>query len=326
MSDNETTVAQPEKELDYMSIAGEGYTIIVPPEAEDLKLKLLEESASITIVDTPEQAEAARLTAKKLARLRIDVEAARKKVSAPITKKAKEINEIAANFIDAITNDETRVTKLIADHAHRIEEDRKAAEKRQRELERQAELQRQEAERKAREAEQARLRAEREAEEARRKALEKAEEERKKAEEAASAADEDDVDAQIAAAEATDRANAARRQAEIDAENSRKLAAEEAERIRKEQEAAAAAADRAEAEARQAALASRTQATSGVKFDYDYEIQDIGKIYGAYPGLCEITVKRKEMIAFIKSQAVANGAEPTIPGLKVVKKAVVSKR
>ncbi len=337
---SEAITTTPEKELDYMSLVGEGYTITVSPEAETQKLELLAESGAITIVNTPEKAEEARLVAKKLARIRIDVEAARKKVIAPITKKGKEINEIAADFILKIQEDETRLTQLIGTHAAEVEKERQAAIARQKELERQMEQQRIEAERKAEAAEAARLKAIADAEAARVKALKDAEDARIQAEkdaaEAAKAAETapaDDIDAQIEAAAATDRANEAARKAqqavkdaEVAAEATRIAAQKEAERVHNEAVAANQELERAQLAARQNSLVGRTAATTGVKFDYDYEVEDIGKFFAAYPGLCDLTVKRKETIAFVKAQATANGTVPVIPGLKIEKKPVVSKR
>lgn len=106
---------------------------------------------------------------------------------------------------------------------------------------------------------------------------------------------------------------------------------------KQKQRATEAAAQRAE-EDRQAAqrermAASATVATtavaSGVKFEPDFEVIDAKAFLAARPDCCEITVKRRETLAWLKqqhAQGVDVGALGDAFGLRVTLKPVVSTR
>jgi SMC interacting uncharacterized protein involved in chromosome segregation len=124
-------------------------------------------------------------------------------------------------------------------------------------------------------------------------------------------------EAELAAANAK---NAKQRAAAQKAAEEARLKAEaEAERLRQEQEDAEAKMRQAEMEAEDVVV------VRGVKPTLDYEVVDIHLLYKAYPGLCDITVRRKDILSFLKGAQEA-GDDTSLPGLKIVEKFNVSTR
>ena len=116
-----------------------------------------------------------------------------------------------------------------------------------------------------------------------------------------------------AAREAADAAAAA---AETSGKISDIVAAKQAEAAR--QEAAAARMDASEEVA-------ETKVADGVRFAWDFEVTDIDLVYSACPGLVAMTIRRAEMLAWLKSQEEV-GASTDMPGIRAFKKPVVSSR
>jgi hypothetical protein len=274
-------------ELAPLILAGDGYSLEVSPDAEAQKAELIRHSALIVEVNDNTAAEAARNQVKKLAEMRVLVEKSRKAVKEPVLKIGKDIDAKAAAFVGQIELEEKRVSGLIGAHAQRVEAERQALLRKQQEEERQRIAAEQEAARKAAEAAAAA--------EAARKAAE---------------------DAQFAD-DATEDTEAAAKAAVIAAEAEKvRIAAEQAEAARKAEEA------------RAAAFAAPIEApVSGVKFEPDFELVDIHALYAAVPELVKLEVKRADTLARIKSYMEAHGGDlPTVPGLSITKKPVVSKR
>jgi fused signal recognition particle receptor len=287
------------EELAPLILAGNGYQLEVSPDAETQKAELLKHSALIVEVRDNTAADAARHQVKLLAGMRNLVEKSRKAVKEPVLKIGKDIDAKAAGFVAEITAEESRLSKLIGDHAAEVERQRQEAIRQRQEEERARLAAEAEAKRKAEEAERAAAAAAAEAERAR------------KAAEAAMWED-DDAEAEKAKQEAEKAAAAA------EAERQR-LAAEKAEQDRMAVEAAE--------KARQSQLIAATAATAGVKFDLDFEVEDIGVLYAKHPQLVTLTPKRAEILSMLKMLAPSSpDGVPTLAGLKVIKKAKVSTR
>jgi hypothetical protein len=65
--------------------------------------------------------------------------------------------------------------------------------------------------------------------------------------------------------------------------------------------------------------------TKGVKPVLDYEVTDIHALYKAYPGLCDITPKRRDILTYIKGCQDAD-EEIALPGIKIIETYKVSTR
>ena len=274
-------------ELAPLILAGDGYSLEVSTDAQQQKAELIRHSALIVEVNDTPSAEAARHQVKALAAMRNLVEKSRKAVKEPVLLVGRDIDAKAAAFVAEIDAEEKRVSRLIGDHAARVEAERQALLRKQQEEER------------------ARIAAE---QEAARKAAQAAA--------AAEAARKAEEDARFAD-DATEETEAAA-----------KAAAEAAEaqlvKIAAEQEAA-----RKAAEAARAASFSLPAAApvSGVKFEPEFEVIDAAALFAAAPQLVELTVKRGPTLARIKAWMETHGGElPTVPGLLITKKPVVSKR
>jgi hypothetical protein len=103
--------------------------------------------------------------------------------------------------------------------------------------------------------------------------------------------------------------------------------AAEARKKEEEARAAAAAAEDAQFEQEQAqALALQTTpAPIGVKPVLDFEVIDAVAFYRAFPLLCEVHVKRRETLAFLKARQ-DEGIAANIPGLRITEKFNISTR
>lgn len=289
-------------ETNALVILGDGYQLSVSPTAEEQKRAVLARTAAIlTVIDKP-GLEVAQRELKTLGLMRVWVEKGRKAVKAPVIDLGKQIDQTAADFAAEIITEEARLSGLATEFVR--EEQRKAreaAEAAERERQRIAreEHERQMAEmRKQREADEARMRAEREALEAERRELAA---ERAKDDAAAEKARQE-------AREATERAAAAER--------------EKQEALRREQEALA------ESRRQQQAVTESVAAPdlAGVSEVVDFEVIDIAAFYAKFPQLCEITVKRAEILSALKKSEAKNGKLPDVPGLRVFKNTKVRGR
>lgn len=146
-------------------LQGEGYSLLIAPEAQAIKAELLKHSALVVEVRDPESSAAAQSQIKKIAAIRNAVEKCRNEVKRPVLTVGREIDSKAAEYMADLLMAEARLKKLVEDYATEVEKERQR-------LLREAEEKRRAEEKAAREAEEARLKAEREAAEAARKAEE----------------------------------------------------------------------------------------------------------------------------------------------------------
>jgi colicin import membrane protein len=286
-------------------LVGEGYTLQVPESAVQAKAELLKSTGEITIVKDAAGVELATKALKRLAELRILCEKSRKEIKEPVLAITRDIDAKAKDFSTEVEAEENRVKKLVSDHAMEVERIRREAEQERIRQEREAQRQREEAERQQREAEQQRIESERRAEESRQKAAEEA---AKAA--AANSGDEEDIDAQLEHTRQLEAIEAQRRE-EQEAARQREA---EAQKQREE-------ADRLEEEAKRNRMVESAAPVAGVKFERDFEVEDIHALYKAQPGLVKLEASRSLVIAFLKS----NPSVTEIPGIKIVEKPIVGR-
>jgi hypothetical protein len=90
--------------------------------------------------------------------------------------------------------------------------------------------------------------------------------------------------------------------------------------------AAVLAAKKATAEKLEASSeVAATRLAEGIRFAWDFEIDDISVFYAAEPDLCEITPKRASILAALK-ELESNGFRVAMPGIRAFKKPIVSSR
>jgi hypothetical protein len=90
--------------------------------------------------------------------------------------------------------------------------------------------------------------------------------------------------------------------------------------------AAVLAAKKAAAEKMEAsAEVATTKVADGVRFAWDFEVDDIDLVYAACPGLVTMTIRRAEVIMWLKNQEECSGSTE-MPGIRAFKKPIVSSR
>lgn len=142
------------KQESIMLLEGSGYNILCTPEAEQLKLNLLKQSATVLSVHTVEESNAIReTTLKSLADFRIKLEKTRKEIKQPIVELGRQIDDLAKNFGDKIIHEEKRIGGILGDFAFQMEQERLR-------IERERQVQERERLRLEYEAEQAKIKAE----------------------------------------------------------------------------------------------------------------------------------------------------------------------
>jgi len=276
-----------------LAILGDGYTITVTLAAEQQKQTIIEASRRVVAVIDQDSCDLANARIKALASVRNAVEKSRTEVKAPVIELGRKIDGIAKDFVADVIAEESRLSALVAEYAREVQrkarEEREAAERERQRIEREEHERKMEALRAEQEAERRRMQAEREAHEAEMARL--------------AAARNADAEAQ-AAAEA----------AAAEARRAQEEATRRAQEAQAEQERAAReAAERAAAVAVPAAPALPTGVTETV----DFLVEDIATFYSKFPQLCEVTVKRAEVLKQIKKSLAKNGKLPTVPGLKI---------
>lgn len=275
-------------------LTGDGWGLKVTDSANALKAELMKTAAAITSVTDSLTSTTARAKISELAAIRIAVEKKRKEVKAPIIELGGRIDAAAKDYIGQLTDEENRLSKLVGDHAAKIEAERQAAERARLAAERERmrlellEEQRQ----KAAEMERTRI-------------AEAAEKARKDAEEALFAGDDDDIE-EAAEAELA----AAQEQA--------RLEAIEAEAKAKAIEA------KAQADHLAQTLMAPPPKAEGVKFDLDFEVTDIHALYAHASSLVTLTERRADILALLKRQK-EQGMQPGLPGVIVTQKARITK-
>jgi hypothetical protein len=103
-----------------MILTGEGYALTITPEAEQNKRDLLVASAEICTVTTNDESADAAYHMRGLAQMRILVDKSRKAIKEPVIRIGKLIDETARNFMLEIDDEESRIRKLIGDHATEV--------------------------------------------------------------------------------------------------------------------------------------------------------------------------------------------------------------
>jgi hypothetical protein len=286
-----------------LSILGDGYTITVTPEAEQLKATALEESRRVVAVTDQDSCDIAQARIKALAAIRIGVDKSREAVKRPVLEKGREIDGIAREFAAEVVAEEARLTGLVNEYAReqqRIAREAAAA----------AERERQRIEREEHEARMAALRAEQEAERQRM--------------EAERARHEAEMERLRAARAADAEAEAEARRREQEAAKAQREAAERAEAARLEAERAAEEARRQEEAARSAVVAPVLPA--GSKEEIDFEVIDAHAFAAKFPQLVTITPKRADILAALKKSYAKNGKLPEVAGLRVFQNLRVKNR
>lgn len=286
-----------------LSILGDGYTITVTPEAEQLKATALEASRRVVAVTDQDSCDIAQARIKALAAIRIGVDKSREAVKKPVLEKGREIDDLAREFAAEVVAEEARLTGLVNEYAReqqRIAREAAAA----------AERERQRIEREEHEARMAALRAEQEAERQRM--------------EAERARHEAEMERLRAARAADAEAEAEARRREQDAARAQREAAERAEAARLEAERAAEEARRQEDAARSAVVAPVLPA--GAKEEIDFEVIDAHAFAAKFPQLVTITPKRADILAALKKSFAKNGKLPKVAGLRVFQNLRVKNR
>ena len=121
---------------DTLILSGEGYTLTICQEAETSKRDLLVASSNVCKVTNNDESADAAYIMRSLAQMRIMVDKGRKDVKEPVLRIGKLIDASAKTFLLEIEEEETRLRKLIGDHASEVariaaikaEEERKAFE------------------------------------------------------------------------------------------------------------------------------------------------------------------------------------------------------
>ena len=108
------------EETTALILVGNGYQLTIAPEAEERKLELLVQAATITEVTSNDESADAQFVSRQLAAMRIEVEKSRKLVKEPVNRIGKLIDSTANNFIAAIEGEEKRITRIVGDHAEEI--------------------------------------------------------------------------------------------------------------------------------------------------------------------------------------------------------------
>ena len=108
------------EETTALILAGDGYQLTIAPEAEERKLELLVQAATITEVTTNDESADAQFVSRRLAAMRIEVEKSRRAVKEPVNRIGKLIDSTANNFMAAIESEEKRITRIVGDHAEEV--------------------------------------------------------------------------------------------------------------------------------------------------------------------------------------------------------------
>jgi len=122
-----TTVASP------LILAGDGYSLIISPEAIARKKNLLASARMITAVTSNDESADAQFVARKLAEMRIEVEKSRKILNEPVLAKGRANNAVAADFAAEIIAEETRTKSMVGEYATsqaRLKAEKEAEERR----------------------------------------------------------------------------------------------------------------------------------------------------------------------------------------------------
>ena len=123
----------PNTETAALILAGDGYSLTIAPEAVARKSKLLGEASAIMIVGNNDESADAQFVSRRLAQMRIEVEKSRKEIKEPVNRIGKLIDATAADFLAELTAEETRIKKIVGDHAMRVAAEKARLEREERE-------------------------------------------------------------------------------------------------------------------------------------------------------------------------------------------------
>lgn len=101
-------------------LSGQGYELLIAPEAAAQKAQLIAAASSITSVTSNDESADAQVHSRRLAQMRIAVEKCRTAVKAPVNKIAKQIDQAAKDFMADIEAEERRITRLVGAHADEV--------------------------------------------------------------------------------------------------------------------------------------------------------------------------------------------------------------
>lgn len=110
-------------------LKGEGYSLLIAPEAEAIKAELLKHSALVVEVRDSESSAAAQSQIKKIAAIRNAVEKCRKEAKRPVLTVGREIDSKAAEYMADLLLAEARLKKLVEDYATEVEKERQRIER-----------------------------------------------------------------------------------------------------------------------------------------------------------------------------------------------------
>lgn len=101
-------------------LTGQGYNLTIAPEAEARKRDVISAAAAVTAVTDNDESADAQRHVRNLAALRIEVEKSRKLVKEPVNRIGKLIDQTAKSFVAEIDAEESRIKRLIGDHAAEV--------------------------------------------------------------------------------------------------------------------------------------------------------------------------------------------------------------
>ena len=281
------------RELALTKFSGEGYTFTLTPEGQSHKDTLLAETRGVLAVTDPESCELAQSSVRKLGIVRIAVEKERKAAKEPVLALGKKIDATAEDFVAEVVAEEKRIKAIVdAYAAEQVEKARRAREEAER-------IERAKAEEERRKfAEEQRLERERLQAEINRQRAENERllAEKRNDEEAINAARQREEQARLE----KDRADRAAAQAEEERKRNAELLQAEPPKP--------------------ATGLPKVELPKGTRTVVDYEVTNIHEFYHQYPHLCNVTIKREELLGSLKKlkDKVGDKPMPDIPGLRVI--------
>jgi hypothetical protein len=122
MNDNKQLIddTQAPAEFRALILQGEGYELIVPPEAEALKQELMAMAGRVLVVNDNDSSAEAQHVIRKLAEIRNKVDKGRELVKKPVLAIGKEIDKAAKDFVGSLKEEEDRIRKLVGSHAEAV--------------------------------------------------------------------------------------------------------------------------------------------------------------------------------------------------------------
>lgn len=98
-------------------LQGDGYSIVITPDALKKKESLIQYASQITEVTDNDSANLAKSAMKDVNDMMIAVEKSRKEVKAPVLQVGDKIDTAAKEFVKELDAQKSRLNKLVTDHA-----------------------------------------------------------------------------------------------------------------------------------------------------------------------------------------------------------------